>query len=650
MSVARLGQNFTFTFAANTFTVSPGHTETYAAYGLPGWLSFDPISRNIAGTPLTDQDLGIYPVQIMAALDAGRMIQAFDTVIVLATADPAPTLNMPLTVQIIPNSTAISSATAYPSGTAYYPGVNIPSGWSFSVGLQPLTFADPDGEEVYYQARLSNGGRIPTWLSFDNVTVTFWGVLPSQSEVLEIDIYGSDRFGYADVKQSFFVVVEGVLSDTVTNCTVSLGVAAGYPLRNVTLASIAGLVLPSEERVTVDTSAYAWLGFDKVTEAFNGTPPVQAIDSVLPYPLVLVLANGTPINISVAVYPFIFTDDVLPNGNVAVNGSVHVSLAPYLNATRLPLVMVEIDPPVVWLSYDPVGQFIGGVSPFNSSISVASVLLTALDLDTNATSYATFNINLDIPPPFDTTSPPPHHGLSRGAKVALIVLCCLVGLFTLLCLVVTFLRRSSKQLEAESPPYRPPNPTPEGGFGDKQDIYSDEAGHSIFTGFGRILISHFGRGLPQTQVKHSISYPRALGPTSPHSPPRPAPNPTRELTTIGEELETTGSHGTVRIPDNSRDSLVSFYTGHTPETYRRSRAGRKSVSEADSGRFENPSTSSSLEGPNEMNIMCYYPSQGSVDFEIGLKELESTLTRPGVVSTRTTWSTNARSMANPPGF
>jgi hypothetical protein len=647
ISVGRLGHDFTFTFAADTFTVSPSHTVTYAAYGVPDWLSFDATARTFTGKPATERDVGIYPVQIIASLDAGRLMQAFDTITFIATSDPIPILYDPLTVQITPNSTTIASATAYPSGTAYFPGVNVPNEWSFSLGLEAFTFADPDGKQVYYQARTTTGGKLPPWLLFDDVTVTFYGVAPSESEVLEIVVYGSDRLGYADVNQVFFLVVgssptEGSTAGSTDH--LSLNVAAGYPLRNVSLASIGGLDLVAGRNVTVDTSACDWLAYNNVTGTFDGTPPVQAVNSVSP--LVLTTGNGTLINITLGVWPFIFINNVLPNGNVAANGYVYIPLVNYIDTTRSPVITMIVEPSVDWLEYDPTSQSINGIVPSNSSINIASVIMTALDTGTNATSYATLNINLQIPPPPLSITSKSSHGLSREAKVALIILGAFIGFFTLLCMVGTFLRRCSTLRELENLPYRPPNPTPEGRRGEREVLYEPSpmraTDHSTFSDLGIILRSSFGhRPAPSTKT---ISYPRALQAVNPYSPA------VRKLTTIGEEHEATdspsGSSDSVGMPDDTRDSIVSFYTGQTPDTLRREREARtrgRRVSSADSERFKDSVASPSQEEHYASIGIAYSSPHSSV------QELEA-MARPAVVSGRTTWSTDARSMASTPGF
>ncbi|MDX1451964.1 MAG: putative Ig domain-containing protein, partial [Oleiphilaceae bacterium] len=85
---------FSFTFAANTFgDVDAGDTLTYTAQlagggALPGWLSFDPMSRTFSGTP-ANGDVGTISVLVTAEDSAGATVSdTFD--ITVANVNDAP--------------------------------------------------------------------------------------------------------------------------------------------------------------------------------------------------------------------------------------------------------------------------------------------------------------------------------------------------------------------------------------------------------------------------------------------------------------------------------------------------------------------------------------------------------------------------------
>jgi hypothetical protein len=67
---AQLGRPFTFTLPAGTFSdPDAGQTLTYSASGLPGWLSFDPVTRTFTGTPTA---LGASTITVTAT-DSGAL-------------------------------------------------------------------------------------------------------------------------------------------------------------------------------------------------------------------------------------------------------------------------------------------------------------------------------------------------------------------------------------------------------------------------------------------------------------------------------------------------------------------------------------------------------------------------------------------------
>src|SRR5690606_25592374 len=57
-------------------------------------------------------------------------------------------------------------------------------------------FNDPDGDPLSYSARVTGGGALPAWLSFNSESRTFSGIPPS-SGVLSVDVIASDGKGGA---------------------------------------------------------------------------------------------------------------------------------------------------------------------------------------------------------------------------------------------------------------------------------------------------------------------------------------------------------------------------------------------------------------------------------------------------------------------
>lgn len=78
---------FSFTFATNTFSDPEGNTLTYQAQldsgaALPGWLSFDPVTRTFHGTPWLS-DLGDYTITLQARDDGDPSLVATESLSVV---------------------------------------------------------------------------------------------------------------------------------------------------------------------------------------------------------------------------------------------------------------------------------------------------------------------------------------------------------------------------------------------------------------------------------------------------------------------------------------------------------------------------------------------------------------------------------------
>jgi hypothetical protein len=178
-----VGNFFSFTFPANTFTDADGDVLTYSATldggaALPGWLTFDPVSRTFSGTP-GPGDTGVYNIRVTAT--DGKGGSAADVFALTVTSNPPPVV-----------------ANAIPDQNA---AVGVPYTFTFAVN----TFTDPNGDPLTYSATKSDGTPLPAWLSFNAGTRTFTGT-PAAGDIGATTIRVTANDGQGNTVSDDFVL------------------------------------------------------------------------------------------------------------------------------------------------------------------------------------------------------------------------------------------------------------------------------------------------------------------------------------------------------------------------------------------------------------------------------------------------------------
>jgi Ca2+-binding RTX toxin-like protein len=180
---------FTFTLPADTFAdPDVGDVLTCSATlsngdALPSWLTFDPVTMTFSGTPGND-DTGTLSLRVTATDMAGLSVSdIFD--ITVEDVNDAPYVAHPISDQAVTEGTA------------------------FTFTLPADTFADPDiGDVLTCSATLINGEALPSWLTFDPVTMTFSGT-PGNDDVgrVSLRVTATDMAGLS-VSDIFDITVE----------------------------------------------------------------------------------------------------------------------------------------------------------------------------------------------------------------------------------------------------------------------------------------------------------------------------------------------------------------------------------------------------------------------------------------------------------
>ncbi|MCT7958110.1 putative Ig domain-containing protein, partial [Laspinema palackyanum] len=155
---------------------------------LPDWLSFDPETGALSGTP-DEQDVENLEIRLTA--DDGQGNQVPNTFALVVDEDIAENRAPEVTIPI--------------------PDQNATAGEAFSFAIPEETFTDPEGDPLTVTATLADGSPLPDWLSFDPETGALSGTPDEQDvENLEIRLTADDGQGNQVPNTFALVVDEGI--------------------------------------------------------------------------------------------------------------------------------------------------------------------------------------------------------------------------------------------------------------------------------------------------------------------------------------------------------------------------------------------------------------------------------------------------------
>ena len=191
MQTTQEAELFVFTIPADAFA-DPNASDilTYTISlpngdPLPSWLSFDPATRTLSGTP-DDPQVGTISI-LVSATDQGGL---------------SATTTFDLTVNNVNDAPIVAQALADQTAT---------QDQAFSFIVPSTSFTDVDaGDTLSLSATLANGDPIPTWLKFNAATRTFSGT-PANANVgnLTVKVTATDLAGAA-VGSTFALAIANV--------------------------------------------------------------------------------------------------------------------------------------------------------------------------------------------------------------------------------------------------------------------------------------------------------------------------------------------------------------------------------------------------------------------------------------------------------
>ncbi|POY76093.1 hypothetical protein BMF94_0816 [Rhodotorula taiwanensis] len=460
--VARTGSNWTFALSPTTF--SPANASLSLSTTLPSWVTFSATEKVFSGTPQSG-DVGSTSVSVTATATDGSTTRASFTLLVVDSAsDPAPTVQLPVLQQLAAAAAVSGGGTLTPDGS-----LRVPPKWSFSFGFEWYTIQSPTGRSLFWTAYQKGTTSLPSWIQFNNGTMTFNGLAPNpaQKGTWKLMLGASDVYGYVDVWQEFELVIadhsfellgsnaadanntlaQGVLP--AINATIGGPVKYSIPFAvfrvdNATLTSgNLSSATANFSRTTLGPDALRLEADSSSALAIVGTIPSTANASASLGPVELTLADAyndtLTTNISLRLVPSLFDSSKFPATVGVKEGSVYSEdLSRFLATTgssrskrSLPSTLatanmsLSVTPASAasWISLDSSAFTLSGKAP--SSGTNATAVLDIIDPATNAVSRATFLFAVS---PNGTGSTDPgagsgtaghRGGLSHAAKLGL---------------------------------------------------------------------------------------------------------------------------------------------------------------------------------------------------------------------------------------
>ena len=374
---------WSFVVPANTFADLDGDQLTYRAAladgsSLPSWLSFDESARTFTGTPPQDFN-GTVAIKVVASDGASLQQDVFD--LVVAPVNDAPVVSRQIDDQSIAED----------------------SSWNFTV--PGSTISDADGDQLFWNATLSDGSALPSWLSFDDASQTFSGTPPQDfNGSLSLKVLASD--GLLSVESIFNLVVTPVndiplVAQALSDQTHSGDTEWIFTVPAQTFSDVEGDQLVYSASLADGSAMPDWLEFDGVTRTFSGTSPqdfqgtlslmVLAADymfsTAVLFDLVVNSENSAP-QLSVPIEDQSSSEDLAWSYTVAADafadadGDALVYSATLSDGSALPS----------WLSFDIDTRTFSGIPPqdFNGMLT-----LKVVASDGNGTAEDLFDLVID---------------------------------------------------------------------------------------------------------------------------------------------------------------------------------------------------------------------------------------------------------------
>jgi len=364
---------YAYTFSAQDYY---GEEIILSAEIIPDWLTFDPETGILTGTP-ENEDVGDHPVKLKATDGTTEIFQEFTITV--------ENVNDPPVFTSTPKTTAMEN-TAY----TYLVEAN-----------------DPDDDEIILTAEI-----LPSWLTFDPETRILVGI-PGLDDVGDhpVKIVASD--GELEAAHEFVIqvaadnnlpVITSTPANTVDNYSEYYYKLMAYDLDAGDVLTYSAETIPS------------WLTFNPSTQVLSGIPEKQHVGD---HPVVLVVSDGYgetrqefTINVrDVNTAPRIISE---PNDTAKVD-VLYTYLVEVVDYEGNPLTFTGTLIPS-WLTFDPGSKVLSG-TPSSENLGPHNVIITISDGTFTVNHQFTITVVPNWPDGVDPTSalvsrvyPNPSHG------------------------------------------------------------------------------------------------------------------------------------------------------------------------------------------------------------------------------------------------
>ena len=470
--VARVSESFQYTFSSSTF--SSTLPLTYSLTNAPSWLSLDSSTRTLSGTP-SAADTGMEPVTgvdigIIAKDESGSV--TLNATIVISK-NPEPKIKVPLASQL-PSFGTFS----LPSTVLYHPST------PFKFSIDHATFAAEDQSSIYnYYAVTDDNTPLPSWITFDQSTLTFIGQTPDYASLIQppqtfgMKLVASDVQGFAGASVSFNIKV-GVHLFAFKNANMTMNFTTGTESSFSDLANnllIDSQVAAAASIASINVQSPPWLSFDNTTLLLKGTPPDNAIPTNITVQATDIFGDTATANILVDISSTIFTSEV-GMLNASAGTFFSFDLSTYLRNRSDIDMSIGFSDSIPWMHFNPQTFSLTGEIAEDEQPSQINLTMQATSKTTHISNTQNFALSI-IPggikssiEPTESTGTPTSgsnsptttsipekasHRQLRRAAIAGIVIATLAGLALLLLLAFLCYRRRKNHAKPDEEVQQP---------------------------------------------------------------------------------------------------------------------------------------------------------------------------------------------------